>query len=445
MLFGINWVSPRSFSIIRKLIDENVVDFCEIMVDNFAHLPSRAILEILSDIPISLHIVSSPFLEKTPAELRALADYLRPWIKELKPLYVSDHLLTFTASDGRRLPLINELHYEAKYEHIKNRICLWQDLLDTPLLFENHASLTPVGSKQAFFFERLLEETGAGLLYDFSNAYIAEYNQVALRTSWDHLISRTKHFHVAGFRVDEMTHLALDTHDTSISTDVMHDIKTHLHSMNHQDKTLVVEFDANVNIELWKHNILQIKKNLSHPKSTLSFNAINPINDIRNDSLTYLAAQNLRHRLMRDVPSLLKISNNRGDDILKPFLHWADENKLAMDWTLHLFLLHWLAHHEKWMQQITPELAKELMIASVIRWSLSGFDYLHAKGIFISTPYLPNVVVCLWKNKEADQSSKVTIMHDPEKIASALPCYAIFYQHSDWKNLSWQSLSNINF
>jgi uncharacterized protein (UPF0276 family) len=262
MLFGINWISPSTLPMIQKLIKLGKVDFCEIMVDNFAHLPTTTILAAFPDVPIALHIVQSRFLEKPLDDLKLLADYLRPWIKDLNPLYVSDHLVEFSKHE-RFSPLISELDYENTYFEIKERIQYWQAWLDTSLLFENHASLTHHGCTQASFFKKMMNETGADLLFDFSNAYIAEYNQVVSRQSWSDLIVKTKHFHVAGFKIDPASGLALDTHNGPIDAHVLDDIHRCLrHDRHNQQKTLTIEFDAQVNLELWEQELCRLKNHI---------------------------------------------------------------------------------------------------------------------------------------------------------------------------------------
>ena len=139
MLIGANWISPNTLPTIRELLNQGSIDFCEIMVDNFAHLPANEIRKTFPDIPIALHIVASRFLEKTDRELQELAKYLRDWIRDLQPLYVSDHLLQHTIN-GCYLPFVAELDYVNDYHRIKNRILLWQEMLGVPILFENHAS-----------------------------------------------------------------------------------------------------------------------------------------------------------------------------------------------------------------------------------------------------------------------------------------------------------------
>lgn len=260
MQFGVNWISPKTLPIIRSLIDQCVADFCEIMVDNFAHLPPAMIREALPHTPIALHIVRSRFLEKSSQDLRELARSLRPWINDLEPLYVSDHLAQFATTNGRYLPFTTELDYKNIYSHVRQRILEWQSLLDRQILFENYASLHGTEVTQSDFFEKLLQETNAGLLFDFSNAYIAQYNQVGDAALWNRLAQETKCFHVAGFRIDQSTKLAMDTHDAPIADQVLKMMKHHFAARrNLDDATIVVEFDANIDFDLWKNELLKVK------------------------------------------------------------------------------------------------------------------------------------------------------------------------------------------
>lgn len=254
MRIGVNWISPTSLSIIQQLIREGLVDFCEIMVDNFAHLPTEKIKSALPDVPIGLHIVTSRFLEKSANELQTLAIHLRQWIHDLQPVYVSDHLVQFTNERGQWLPMITELDYDRLHAHVIQRVQEWQSLLDVQLLFENHASLTSAGKHQAAFFQDLIRETHCGLLFDFSNAYIAERNHVCALDSWDLLIKQTNYFHVGGFRVDTASRLFLDTHDQPIAEEIIPIIKRY----TQKDSQLVLECDANVQLANWQRDIKRL-------------------------------------------------------------------------------------------------------------------------------------------------------------------------------------------
>jgi len=259
LLAGINCTSPYTLPLVCDLLDERVADFCELMVDNFIHLPADKIREALPDAPISLHIVASRFMERSPADLNALAQRLREWIAVLKPMYVSDHLARFSSERGR-LPMLAELDYAADYLHIKTFVEKWQEQLGTVIFFENFASLTSTGNMQADFFKQLQQDTGAGLLFDYSNAYIAEYNNVLPLSAWDSLLEKVPHFHAAGFRIDPDTGLAIDTHDIEIDPAVYAAMRRNVLD----NKTIVIEFDKNQKKETWQECILTCRQQLNN-------------------------------------------------------------------------------------------------------------------------------------------------------------------------------------
>jgi uncharacterized protein (UPF0276 family) len=265
MLIGVNWTHPQTLSIIKELRSCRLLDFCEISLDNFVHLSPDIVLEALQGIPVGLHILSSRFLERSDDEIKKLAEQLRPWIDAIKPIYTSDHLAQFT-SEGRRLSLFTELNYSLDYVKIKHRVEQWQDLLGHVILFENFPSHVDVGSEMAQpeFFERLCKETDAGLLFDFSNAYIAEVNQVCLFEKWLSLINKNVHYHVGGFRLIGSPALAMDTHDVAVSEDVLALMRSCFSSVRDNDEeraqTLVIEIDKNMTFDLWQAEIGRFKQ-----------------------------------------------------------------------------------------------------------------------------------------------------------------------------------------
>lgn len=238
MKVGINWIAPANLPIIQRLIAAGLVDFCEIMLDNFIHLPATDLKHALPDLPLSVHIVSSNFLHKTPAQLVALASHLRPWIEALAPLYISDHIPDFTAKE------------------IPEKISQWQSLLGMRLYLENNASIDRLEHQQVTFFEKWLAQTGAGLLFDISNAHIAACHQITPMAAWQPLLNNVKHFHVAGFSIDETLQVCLDTHDRPLADSVINWMKTHTPP---EDATIVVEFAANMNEEMCHQALTRVR------------------------------------------------------------------------------------------------------------------------------------------------------------------------------------------
>lgn len=207
----------------------------------------------------------SRFLERDIKELNDIAHYIRSWIDTLTPLYVSDHLAQFTIG-GRRLPLLAELNYAAAYPYIKSRIITWQNILNCPIAFENFPSTLDINFKQLDFYNRLLNEVNCQLLFDFSNAKIAEINCAASALAWKPLIRKTNNFHVAGFRMSTTRpSLAVDTHDVPINNETIAFMKKIMPiSDKANNKTIVVERDANIDYLTWKQDLLMVRNIVNH-------------------------------------------------------------------------------------------------------------------------------------------------------------------------------------
>lgn len=424
MQIGVNWTYPQTFSIIEKLIQNKLIDFCELSLDNFIHLPPSKILTLLRDLPVSLHILSSRFLERSKEELKEIAKPIKTWINEIKPIYVSDHLAQFTMADGRFLPLFKEIDYQSNYNSIKNRVLHWQELLGQSILFENFPSNHSHGNSQPEFFEKLLQETDAGLLFDFSNAYIAELNSICHFQSWSSLIKNVKHCHVSGYRFLGMPPIAMDTHDTAISENVLEKIKLFSTKNN---KTIVMELDSNIEFEFWKNEIYKIKNIQTH-KTIAQVIPVNAGISIDASSLSMLSTKTTWHNIFNYAPMLLPYAN----DLFESFLLWADRKKIPMNWATHIHLLNWLYSEEQWRSKIDAALIKQLLQAAVTRWSMNGMDHYSAKGLILTASYLPAIAVGIWKNSVPDKAGNIVILKIPERSMPEGVSYALSDIDGDW-------------
>lgn len=257
MKIGINLLAPQQLPLIKNLYAQGQIDFCEIILDNFVHLPAKEILSALGSMPIAVHLVASRFLEKSEEELVALSAVLRSLLAELNPLYVSDHLAQFTRA-ALRLPFALECDYAHQETFMLARTKLWQHLLKCKLYLENYASMTMPGKAQVNFFQQLLQKPDLGLLFDISNAYIAQINQICAVSSWQPLAFNCKHLHVAGFSQDAASGLFLDTHD-----EVLADAVLLLLRQYRQADTLVIEFDKKMREEIVQVEMQRVRACLS--------------------------------------------------------------------------------------------------------------------------------------------------------------------------------------
>lgn len=253
---GINWTSWAGTGVIQQLISSGRVNFCELLIDNFLHLPPKCIRETIGDTPISFHIMWSRYLERSDRELITLATLIKAWITELQPLYVSDHIARFSHGP-RHLPLTMEVDYD-EYAAICLRVVRWQNMLDTKIHFENFPSTMPSSGNQVAFFRNLIRETGCGLLFDISNAVVASSNQATDSVQWLPLLPSVCHFHIAGYRMsDTSPQIAIDTHDSELAQSAL-DLAKMVVDNNAGKRTIVVERDANIDVQRWLEDIIAV-------------------------------------------------------------------------------------------------------------------------------------------------------------------------------------------
>jgi len=366
---GINWLSPHTLPVVQRLLDEGVADFCEIMVDNAVHLPPQKILSALSGAPIALHIVHSHFLAKPMVELEDIAKHLRPWIEALQPFYVSDHLPPLDCANN--------------FEKTAERVDGWQTLLGAQLLIENASSMQIETASQAKCYARLIEQTQCSLLFDFSNAYIAEYNchrshpaglpardpGPLLRSNWASLLKQTRHFHIAGFRIDPDTNLAYDTHDVAIADDVFAIMQYHF-AQSAVPESIVFELDARLDYELARQEILRIK--------------------------------NGGYGALKKIP--MRQSRPR---VLASGAGVSFEDK------------------------------KQELIAFVTEWSLRGMEHINAKGVIARCKAFPGLAVGLWKGDEPAQPAKIVTLDISRLSLPPADAYGVSYQLGSWRGVEW--------
>ncbi|MFI5362135.1 MAG: DUF692 family multinuclear iron-containing protein [Elusimicrobiota bacterium] len=258
MIYGANWTSPRHLSTVRALLKDKRISFCEVMVDNFLHLSPENILSAFPGVPLSFHIMNSHFLTRDAGELKALAAKVKSFARELRPMYVSDHLAVFS-HEGRRLPFPQEVDYESDYALVRERVLAWQELLGAPLLLENYPSILDSGRAQAEFMGRLLKETGAELLFDFSNAVVARENCGAPLEAWEPLVRGTLRFHAAGYRpAGTVPDFILDSHDCAPSGATLAFLRRSKAQLQGRECSLVVERDANIDAAAWSTDIAAV-------------------------------------------------------------------------------------------------------------------------------------------------------------------------------------------
>ncbi|MFC4158566.1 methanobactin biosynthesis protein MbnB [Chitinimonas lacunae] len=259
MQIGFNFTLGETLELVQRLIREGRIDYCELLIDNFLQVPPDELARAF-DCPVGFHIMFSKFLECDEATLHDLARRLRPYIALLQPIYLSDHIARFSHR-GRQLFHLAEFDYVADYERARQRVALWQELLGQQVFFENYPSLLDDGLAAPGFFERLGQETGAGVLFDISNAVCAQRNCGLPLAAWQNVIASTRHFHVAGYStafIDER--VAVDSHDRALAADTLAFLAQARGQLDKPGATLTYERDDQIDYESVAEDLARLRQ-----------------------------------------------------------------------------------------------------------------------------------------------------------------------------------------
>lgn len=261
---GTNWSGFRELSCLENVLNNVQVDFVEILIDNFLTVDPILIKNFLSGKKCAFHIMNSQFLHRGEVELQVIVNKINQFSDILDPLYISDHLGIFYIGD---LPLISmeEVDYSNE-EFLFSKIQSYQKMIGSTLLVENYPSIFCRGKDQIKFFQKLISNTNLNMLFDISNASVAENNKVINSRHWKHLLSRINHFHIAGYEWSSTTpSLCIDTHATQIDQSALTFLSEIKNSFNSQSrKTISVERDDNFILQEWCDEIKTIRKILNN-------------------------------------------------------------------------------------------------------------------------------------------------------------------------------------
>ncbi|MCR6651723.1 MAG: methanobactin biosynthesis cassette protein MbnB [Cellvibrionaceae bacterium] len=244
MRIGFNYTLGDTAPLVRRLLDSGRIDYVELLIDNFLSVPPEEMAQGFGA-PVSFHIMFSKFIENDDAALDSMAIRLRRLIDLLKPLYVSDHIARFN-HEGRQLYHLAEIDYITDYEQVRCRVDWWQQKLGCRLHLENYPSIMDGGRDAPHFHERLHRDTGAGVLFDVSNAVCAHLNCGLPLEAWEGIIERSSHFHVAGYNLSILApHLVVDTHDRMLSEETLGFLERYRARFNTAGSTMTYERDDN--------------------------------------------------------------------------------------------------------------------------------------------------------------------------------------------------------
>jgi len=252
MRLGVNWSGQRELPVLREVLSGSDVDFVELLVDNFLHTDLGSIQRVLEGRDCAFHIMNSQFLHKDIQALKVIAKLLARLSNTLKPIYISDHLGLFYLH-GQALPQMLEVDYLEHKDLIFNQVDIWQSMLGCKLLLENYPSTIPQKRSQVGFYKALMNRVGCGLLFDVSNAVIAEKNVGEAKENWFSILGAVHNYHIAGFEECVNSSFLVDTHDRCIDP-VTLDFLAKISNIN-EVETISVERDGNFIATEWSADI----------------------------------------------------------------------------------------------------------------------------------------------------------------------------------------------
>ena len=247
MQVGFNFTLGATLGMVQRLIAEGRIDFCEVLIDNFLNVPPAELAGAF-ECPVAFHVMHSRFLETDLELLDSLAARLRVYIDALRPIYVSDHVLRFSHRN-QQLRHLAEVDYREEYDDVRRRVEWWQDRLGRRLYLENYPSIMDGGFEAPAFYQRLTRETGAGVLFDASNAVVAHRNCGSPLEAWDDVIRQTEHFHVAGYHHSFIEpHITIDTHDRQLADDTLDYLRSRRAAFD-RSRSATITYERDMEIE----------------------------------------------------------------------------------------------------------------------------------------------------------------------------------------------------
>ncbi len=225
------------------------VDWFEVISENFMDSrgrPRYVLEQVAERYPVVMHGVSLSIGSTDPLDFEYLGK-LKALAKDIKPLWISDHVC-WTGVAGRNthdllpIPLT-----ERSLKHVVERIRTVQDFLERPFVLENpstYVGFTGSTLSEWEFITRMAEAADCGLLLDVNNVYVSSVNHDFDPEEFIRNVphERVVQFHLAG-HTDRQTHL-IDTHDSQVVDPVWK-----LYRLAHQltgGVSTLLEWDANI-------------------------------------------------------------------------------------------------------------------------------------------------------------------------------------------------------
>lgn len=201
------------------------VDWFEVISENFMDSggrPRQVLRRIAERYPVVMHGVSLSIGSTDPLDFEYLRK-LKNLAREIKPLWISDHLCWTGVGGLNTHDLLPVPLTEESLKHICRRVRQVQDFLERPFVFENPS--TYLTFKQSTiaewdFLRHMTEETGCLLLLDVNNVYVSAFNNDFDPADYVRQIphERVVQMHLAGHQ--HCGDYIIDTHDRRVAEDV---------------------------------------------------------------------------------------------------------------------------------------------------------------------------------------------------------------------------------
>jgi len=236
-----------------------------ILGENTQYEP-ELIKETLPTPACSFHIMHSHFLNRDLNKLVEYANLIKKAATILQPIYISDHIGIFDYNN-RPLPFMQEISYSGYFKIFKKKASVWSEMLENIIYYENFPSYEIQPFSQLEFYSLIQCELSkhANILFDLSNAMIAEKNGCESALDWKSIASKTSHFHVGGYEKANNSRYYIDSHNKQISLETKNFMVEMMPILNRPECTLVVERDSNLNNTQWQEDIDTMREMVNEP------------------------------------------------------------------------------------------------------------------------------------------------------------------------------------
>jgi len=217
-------LKPEHYRIILEAIPD--VGFFEVHAENYMGAggpPHRYLTEIRSRYPLSLHGVGLSIGADRPLDRDHLGR-LKDLIKRYQPGLFSEHL-AWSTHDGMFFDDLLPVPYTAEtLARVTEHIDEVQETLGRRMLLENpstYLAFAESSYSEVDFVAEIVRRTGAGLLLDINNVYVASTNQQwdPVRYIDEYPLAAVHEIHLGGHarELDEKDRpLLIDTHDRKV-------------------------------------------------------------------------------------------------------------------------------------------------------------------------------------------------------------------------------------